>query len=113
MLKDKALASLRRAAAAFNDFDDVGRTSTVLLHTQHAFEMLLKAGLVQKGVKVFDARDGRSTGFEKCVNLSVQHLGLTPRRPGRFAPSTLSATTSSTGSRSAQKDCSTCMSGRP
>jgi hypothetical protein len=82
MLKGKALASLRRAASAFNDFDDVGRTSTVLLHTQHAFEMLLKAALVQKSVKVFDARDGRSIGFEKCVNLSVEHLALSEREEG-------------------------------
>lgn len=82
MLKDKAVASLRRAASAFNDFDDVGRTSAVLLHTQHAFEMLLKAGLVQRGVRVFDARDGRSIGFEKCVNLATEHLSLTERDAG-------------------------------
>lgn len=76
MLKAKALASLRRAAGAFNDFDDVGRTSTVLLHLQHAFEMLLKAALVQQGVKVFDKRDGRAIGFEKCLNLGQEHLKL-------------------------------------
>lgn len=82
MLKEKALASLRRAAAAFNDFDDVGRTSTVLLHAQHAFEMLLKAGLVQRNVTVFDKRDGRAIGFEKCVNLGRQHLALTEAEAG-------------------------------
>ena len=82
MLKEKALASLQRAAAAFNDFDDVGRTSTVLLHSQHAFEMLLKAALVQRNVKVFDKRDGRSIGFERCVNLSREHLGLSDGEAG-------------------------------
>lgn len=82
MLKDKGLASLRRAAGAFNDFDDVGRTSSVLLHTQHAFEMILKAGLVQKGITVFDKRDGRAIGFEKCVNLGRQHLGLSESEAG-------------------------------
>lgn len=82
MLKDKALASLRRAAAAFNDFDDVGRTSAVLLHTQHAFEMLLKAGLIQRNIKVFDKRDGRSIGFDRCVNLGRDHLGLTETEAG-------------------------------
>lgn len=76
LLKDKAMASLRRAAGAFNDFDDVGRTSTVLLHTQHSFEMLLKAALVQHGIRVFDRRDGRAIGFEKCLNLSREHLRL-------------------------------------
>lgn len=82
MLKAKALASLRRAASAFNDFDDDGRTSAVLLHLQHAFEMLLKAGLIQHNVKVFDKRDGRAIGFEKCVNLGTQHLGLTDAEAG-------------------------------
>lgn len=82
MLKEKALASLRRAAGAFNDFDDVGRTSTVLLHGQHAFEMLLKAALVQRNIKVFDRRDGRSISFERCVNLSRQHLKLSESEAG-------------------------------
>lgn len=82
MLKDKALASLRRAAEAFNGFDDVGRTSAVLLHLQHSFEMLLKAGLIQQNVKVFDARDGRAIGFEKCVNLGREHLGISESEAG-------------------------------
>ena len=82
LLKDKALASLRRAAGAFNDFDDVGRTSTVLLHLQHAFEMLLKAALVQRNMKVFEKRDGRSIGHARCVNLGPQHLGLSESEAG-------------------------------
>lgn len=82
MLKDKALASFRRAASAFNGFDDVGRTSAVLLHTQHAFEMLLKAALVQRNVRVFEKRDGLSIGPEKCVNLASEHLQLTESEAG-------------------------------
>jgi hypothetical protein len=54
ILKKKSIASLRRAARSFNDYDQDGRITTVLLHLQHAFEMLLKAGLVQKRVRVFD-----------------------------------------------------------
>jgi hypothetical protein len=53
-LKAKALCSLRRAVTAFNAWDEDGRVTAVLLHLQHAAEMLLKAILVQKGVKVFD-----------------------------------------------------------
>lgn len=82
LLKEKALASLRRAIAAFNEFDDVGRTSAVLLHLQHASEMLLKAALVQRNVTVFDKRDGRSVGHEKCVNLGREHLGLSESEAG-------------------------------
>ena len=38
--------------------------------------MLLNAALVEEKVKVFDRRKGRSIGFEKCVNLAQEHLGL-------------------------------------
>ncbi|HVA09560.1 MAG TPA: DUF3644 domain-containing protein [Acidimicrobiales bacterium] len=81
-LKKKALASLRRAVRIFNEFDDDGRASAVLLHLQHSFEMLLKAGLVQRGQRVVDPRDGRAIGFEKCVNLGRQHLALTEEEAG-------------------------------
>jgi len=82
LLKGKALASLRRSARAFNDFDDDGRTTTVLLHLQHAFEMLLKAGLVEKKVRVFDKTKGRAISFDKCVRLGSEHLRLSEEQCG-------------------------------
>jgi hypothetical protein len=82
ILKDKAISSLRRATAAFNSYDDDGRVTTVLLHLQHAFEMLLKAALVQRRVRVFDPRLGQSIGFEKCVNLGLEHLRLSDEEAG-------------------------------
>ena len=82
LLKGKALASLRRCARAFNDFDDDGRATTVLLHLQHAFEMLLKAGLAEKRVRVLDKTKGRSISFEKCVRLGPEHLRLTEEQCG-------------------------------
>lgn len=39
----------------------------VLLSLQHCFEMLLKAAIVQSGVRVFDKQLGRSIGFEACI----------------------------------------------
>lgn len=78
ILKRKAIASLRRAAAGFNSLEDEGRHTTVLLHLQHAFEMLLKAGLHQKRVPVVDPHSGQSIGFKKCLNHAPQHLGMTP-----------------------------------
>lgn len=72
VLKGKALASLTCAVEAFNSPHDTGRVTRVLLHLQHAFEMLLKAALVQTGEKnVFDRETGRSIGFEKCVRLAA------------------------------------------
>ena len=81
-LKAKALCSLRRAVTAFNACDDDGRTTCVLLHLQHAAEMLLKAILVQKRAKVFDPNKRTSIGFEKCVNLATQHAKLTQEEAG-------------------------------
>lgn len=81
-LKDKALCSLRRAVTAFNSCDDDGRCTCVLLHMQHAAEMLLKAILVQKGVKVFDPTKQTSIGFDKCVNLGSQHARLSQEETG-------------------------------
>jgi hypothetical protein len=81
-LKSKAMASLRRALRAFNDYDDDGRVSTTLLHLQHAFEMLLKACLIQRKQPVFDPRTGRAIGFERCVTLGSEHLRLSREEAG-------------------------------
>ena len=59
LLKAKAIASLRRAAQAFNSLEDDGRVTTVLLHSQHGFEMLLKAALVERRQRVFEAEHWR------------------------------------------------------
>jgi hypothetical protein len=80
LLKDKAISSLRRATAAYNGVDDDGRQTAFLLHLQHACEMLLKAALQERGIDLFDrseGRVGRSIGFEKCVRLAREHVGLT------------------------------------
>lgn len=67
-LHGKALSSMRTAMTSFNSPHDDGRVTCVLLHLQHAFEMLLKASLSQGGAKVFDKQTGRSIGFEAAVN---------------------------------------------
>ena len=71
VLKRKALTSFITAAEAFNSPRDDGRVTKVLLHLQHAFEMLLKAALVQAGKQVFDQATGRSIGFERCIGLAM------------------------------------------
>ncbi|HEX6667790.1 MAG TPA: hypothetical protein VF081_14495 [Solirubrobacterales bacterium] len=53
-LQRKAISSLKRAITAFNSTDDDGRQTVVLLHLQHAAEMMLKAGLTNQTVAVFD-----------------------------------------------------------
>ncbi len=75
-LHGKALSSMRTAMTAFNSPHDDGRPTVVLLHLQHAFEMLLKAALVQGGARVFDKKSGRSIGFEAAINQSSQLAGF-------------------------------------
>lgn len=65
-LKGKALCSLRRAVTAFNSCDDDGRVACVLLHMQHAAEMLLKAILVQHRIKVFDPKSKKASGSKNA-----------------------------------------------
>jgi hypothetical protein len=81
-LKEKAVCSLRRAVTAFNACEEDGRITTVLLHMQHAAEMLLKAVLVQKQVRVFDPGKHTSIGFEKCVKLAMQHAKIKEEEAG-------------------------------
>lgn len=76
ILKKKAVSSFKRSTAAFNGADDDGRATTVLLHTQHAFEMLLKAALNQKRVNVFNKATGRSIGFEAVLRQAAQTAGI-------------------------------------
>lgn len=75
-LHGKALSSMRTAMTAFNSPHDDGRPTVVLLHLQHAFEMLLKAALFQGRAKVFDKKSGRSIGFEAAINQSCQLAGF-------------------------------------
>jgi hypothetical protein len=82
-LKAKALSSMRSAMTSFNSLDEDGRSTRVLLHLQHAFEMLLKAALVQGKRPVFDKETGRSIGFGKCVHLArTTPLSLTAEEAG-------------------------------
>lgn len=74
VLKQKALDSLIFTIEAFNSPHEAGRATRVLLHLQHAFEMLLKAALVQTHDKrVFHSETGRSIGFESCLRLAAEN----------------------------------------
>lgn len=81
-LRAKAISSLRIAMMTFNSYHDDGRITTVLLHLQHASEMLLKAVLVQAKAKVFDKDSGQSLGFEKCLRLCQSSHGLSAEQAG-------------------------------
>lgn len=77
VLRGKAVASLRTGVSAFNGLDDDGRTTTVLLSLQHAFEMLLKSILEAKKDKgVFDKRSQKSISLDRAINRCQQIEGV-------------------------------------
>jgi hypothetical protein len=74
---------MRSAMLAFDGLDDDGRVTRLLLHLQHAFEMLLKIALVQDRQAVFDKKSGKSIGFDTCVNLAQpKAISLSPWERG-------------------------------
>ncbi len=78
----KSVSSLRRGLTAFNSFDEDGRITSVLLHLQHACEMLLKAILVQHQINVFDKDMSKAIDFGECLGRAQTHCGLTPEETG-------------------------------
>ncbi|MBB1243133.1 hypothetical protein GL263_06065 [Streptomyces durbertensis] len=83
ILKDKALASLTNAVTAFNSPQaSASRTTVTLMSAQHCFEMLLKGALVQRKVDIFDRNADMSFGFDKCINLCAEKLGVSEQEAG-------------------------------
>ncbi|MGH3734388.1 MAG: DUF3644 domain-containing protein [Micromonosporaceae bacterium] len=80
-LKVKSISSMRSAMTASNSPDDDGRVTRVLLHVQHAFEMVLKAALVQDRMQVFDKKNGRSIGFGRCLHEARQSARIKLTEP--------------------------------
>lgn len=99
VLKGKALSSLVTAMEEFNLPRDDGRATRVLLHLQHAFEMLLKAALVQAGVSVSTARPAGPSGSTSASTSRWPTARSSSAGPthGPCARSTRCATTSSIG----------------
>jgi hypothetical protein len=81
-LKAKSVSSLKTAMSAFNSYDDEGRITLVLMNLQHACEMLLKAILSQRKVKVFEKTTGKTIGFERCLGLCSANHQLTTAEAG-------------------------------
>lgn len=67
LLKAKATSSLVLAVEHFNALNDRGRTDVVLMLFDHAFEMLLKAAIVQRGGSIRNPGEKNTIGFDACV----------------------------------------------
>lgn len=73
-LLQKAIDSLTLAVELFNRPSEVGRVHGVLILLQHAFEMLLKAVILQRTGKVHDSSQKYSYGFDRCLVIATEEL---------------------------------------
>jgi hypothetical protein len=75
-LLDCAKESLILGVEVFNRPSEVGRVEGVLLTTNHAFEMLLKAVVFEKTGRIRAKNDKYNYGFEKCVGVCQTQLNV-------------------------------------
>lgn len=71
LLLEKAIDSLILNVEHFNRTDERGRTSTVLILLDHAFEMLLKAAILHRGGQIRERRARETIGFDACVRRAL------------------------------------------
>jgi hypothetical protein len=83
LLQHKACDSLVLSIELFNRPHDRGRVSGTLIHLDHAFEMLLKAGILHRGGRIRDKRAKETIDFDACVRRGLKRAATTqtPRRP--------------------------------
>jgi hypothetical protein len=67
-LKAKAIESLTLSIELFNRPHGAGRTEAVLLHADHAFEMLLKAVIRHRGGEIRKSGEAHTIGFKDCLS---------------------------------------------
>lgn len=70
-LLEKACDSLVLSIELFNRPHDCGRISSTLILLDHAFEMLMKAAILQRGGRIRKKRAKQTIGFDACVRKSI------------------------------------------
>ena len=76
LLLNKALSSLVLSVDHFNASSDKGRAEAVLIFLDHAFEMLLKASLVERGTRIREKGAKNTIGFDHCVRKALTEGGV-------------------------------------
>lgn len=71
LLLGKAVDSLVLGIELFNRPSDRGRVEAVLIHLDHAFEMLLKSAILHKGGRIRERGQPSTIGFDHCVRLGL------------------------------------------
>lgn len=75
-LLSRGIESLTLAIEIFNRPSELARTHAVLILLQHAFEMLLKAIILDRKKRVHDRGGKYSYGFDKCLTVVADDLKL-------------------------------------
>lgn len=73
-LLENSIESLTLAIELFNRPNEVARTHSVLMLLQHAFEMLLKAVILQRTGSIHEREQKYSYGFDRCLTIAEQEL---------------------------------------
>jgi len=76
LLLEKACDSLVISIELFNRPYERGRVTGTLIHMDHAFEMLLKAAILQRNGRIREKRAEETIGFDKCVRRSLSDGGI-------------------------------------
>jgi len=76
LLLPKAISSLRLSIDHFNSSSDIGRTEAVLILLDHAFEMLLKASLIERGAQIRGKGENNTIGFDHCLRKGLTEGGV-------------------------------------
>lgn len=71
LLLEKACDSLVLSIELFNRPHDRGRVSSTLIQLDHAFEMLMKAAILDRGGRIREKRGKETIGFDACVRRSL------------------------------------------
>lgn len=75
-LIDRAIDSLTLSIELFNRPTETGRHHSVLILLQHAFEMLLKAAILQRTGSIHAKGEKYTYGFDKCLTVMSQGLKI-------------------------------------
>jgi hypothetical protein len=75
-LLDRAIESLTLSIELFNRPVETARHHGVLILLQHAFEMLLKASILQRTGSIHDREQRYTYGFDKCLSVATQDIRI-------------------------------------
>jgi hypothetical protein len=76
LLLRKSLDSLLLTIELFNRPSEIGRTDHVMMSLDHAFEMFLKAAILQRGGRIREDRARQTIGFGACVRVAVSNASV-------------------------------------